>query len=57
MDGQGRSTQAVQEGGELMGHIFVTTKGDWISNAQGHCPQQGQMGGPYPRLDQVSEGI
>ena len=57
LDRQGRSTRAVQEGGELMGHIFVTARGDRISNARGRCPQQGRIGGLYPRLDQVSEGI
>ena len=41
LDGQGRLTCAIQEGGKLMGHIFVTSRGDWISNARGCRPQQG----------------
>ena len=57
LDGQGRSTRTVQEGGELMGHVFVTARGDRISNARGYRPQQGWIGGPYPRLDQVSKRI
>ena len=62
VDAFGRSTQLVQEGGEMRGNTFVTCRGDQISrphgcHPHGHCPQQGRIGGPYPRIDEVSEGI
>ena len=52
VDALGRSARLLQEGGEMRGNTFVTTRGDQIS-----CPQQGQIGGPYPRIDEVSDGI
>ena len=52
VDALGRSARSVQEGGEMRGNTFVTTRGDQISR-----PQQGRIGGPYPRIDEVSEGI
>ena len=39
VDALGRSAQAIQEGGEMRGNMFVTTRGDQISR-----PQQGQIG-------------
>ena len=57
VDALGRSARALQEGGEMRGNMFVTTRGDQISRPHGHCPQQGRIGGPYPRIDEVSEGI
>ena len=57
VDALGRSTRSVQEGGEMRGNTFVTTRGDHISRPHGHRPQQGWIGGPYPRIDEVSEGI
>ena len=52
VDALGRSARSVQEGGEMRGNTFVTTRGDQISR-----PPQGWIGGPYPRIDEVSEGI
>ena len=52
VDALGRSTRSLQEGGEMMGNTFGTTRGDHISR-----PQQGRIGGAYPRIDEVSEGI
>ena len=57
VDTLGRLTRAIQEGGEMRGNTFVTTRGDHISCPHGHCPPQGRIGGPYPRIDKVSEGI
>ena len=57
VDALGRSTRSVQEGGEMRGNTFVTTRGDQISCPHGHHPQQGHIGGPYPRIDEVSKGI
>ena len=57
VDAFGRSAQSLQEGGEMRGNMFVTTRGDQISCPHGHRPQQGRIGGPYPRIDEVSEGI
>ena len=57
VDALGRSTRSVQEGGEMRGSMFVTTRGDQISRPHGRHPQQGRIGGPYPRIDEVSEGI
>ena len=57
VDALGHSSQSVQEGGEMRGNTFVTTRGDQISRPHGRRPQQGQIGGPYPRIDEVSEGI
>ena len=36
-------------------HTFVTARGDRISRPPGRRPQQGRIGGPYPRLDEVGE--
>ena len=36
-------------------HTFVTTRGDRISRPPGRRPQQGRIGGPYPRFDEVGE--
>ena len=52
VDVLGRSARALQEGGEMRGNMFVTTQGDHISR-----PPQGQIGGPYPKIDKVSKGI
>ena len=52
VDTLGRSARAVQEGGEMRGNTFVTTRGDQISR-----PPQGRIGGSYPKIDEVSEGI
>ena len=52
VDALGRSARAVQEGGEMRGNTFVTMRGDQISR-----PPHGQIGGSYPRIDEVSEGI
>ena len=57
VDALGRSTRSVQEGGEMRGNMFVTSRGNQISRPHGRHPQQGQVGGPYPRVDEVSEGI
>ena len=57
VDALGRSTQSIQEGGEMRGNTFVTTRGDMISHPHGRCPQNGRIGGPYPKLEEVSEGI
>ena len=57
VDALGRSTQALQEGGEMRGNTFVTTRGDQISRPHGRRPQYGRIGGPYPKIDEVSEGI
>ena len=40
-----------------MDNMFVTTRGDHISCPHGRRPQQGRIGGPYPKIDEVSEGI
>ena len=57
VDTLGRSTQSLQEGGEMRGNTFVTTRGDCISRPHGRRPQQGWIGGPYPKIDEVSKGI
>ena len=57
VDALGRSSQLIQEGGEMRGNTFVTSRGDQISRPHGRRPQQGRIGGPYPRIDEVSEGI
>ena len=36
-------------------HTFVTARGDRISRPPGRRPQQGRIGGPYPRVDEVGE--
>ena len=41
----------------MEGNAFVTTRGDRISLAFGRRPTVGRTGsGPYPRVDEVSEG-
>ena len=50
-------TRSVQEGGKMRGNTFVTSRGNHISRPHGCRPQQGCIGGPYPRIDEVSEGI
>ena len=42
----------------MEGNTFVTTRGDRISLAFGRRPTVGRTGsGPYPRVDEVSEGL
>ena len=36
-------------------HTFVTARGDRISRPPGRRPQQGRIGGLYPRVDEVGE--
>ena len=57
VDALGRSAQSLQEGGEMRGNTFVTTRGDQISRPHGRRPQHGRIGGSYPRIEEVSEGI
>ena len=57
VDALGRSARSLQEGGEMRGNTFVTTRGDQISCLHGRRPQNGRIGGPYPKIDEVSEGI
>ena len=57
VDALGCLAQALQDGSEMRGNTFVTTRGDQISRPHGHRPQQGRIGGPYPRIDEVSDGI
>ena len=57
VDALGHSAQSVQEGGKMRGNRFVTTRGDQISCPHGHHPQHGRIGGPYPKIDEVSKGI
>ena len=57
VDALGRSSRVVQDGGEMRGNMFVTIRGDQISCPHGHHPPQGCIGGPYPEIDEVSEGI
>ena len=57
VDALGRSARSLQEGGEMRGNTFVTTRGDQISRPHGCRPQHGRIGGPYPKIDEVSEGI
>ena len=57
VDALGRSTQSVQEGGEMRGNMFVTMRGDHISRPHGRRPPHGRIGGPYPKIDEVSDGI
>ena len=52
VDALGHLARSIQDGGEMRGNMFVTTRGDQISR-----PPQGRIGGPYPRIDEVSEGI
>ena len=42
-------------GSRVDSHSFVTARGDQISWPPGHHPQQGRIGGAYPRLDEVGE--
>ena len=51
VDAFGHLARSLQEGGEMRGNTFVTTRGDPIS-----CPREGRFGGPYPTIDKVSEG-
>ena len=57
VDALGHSAQSVQEGGKMRGNTFVTIRGDHISHPHGCRPPQGCIGGPYPRITEVSEGI
>ena len=57
VDALGRSARVIQEGGEMRGNTFVTKRGDQISCPHGRRPQLGRIRGPYPRIDEVSEGI
>ena len=57
VDTLGRLAQAIQEGGEMRSNMFVTTRDDQISRPHGRQPQHGRIGGPYPKIDEVSEGI
>ena len=57
VDALGRSAQAIQEEGEMRGNTFVTMRGDHISRPHRCRPPQGRIGGSYPRIDEVSEGI
>ena len=57
VDALGRLAQALQEGGEMRGNMFVTTRGDQIGCPHGRRPQQGRIGGLYPRINEVSNGI
>ena len=57
VDALGRSARSVQEGGEMRGNTFVTIRGDHISCPHGRRPPQGRIGGTYPRVGEVSEGI
>ena len=42
----------------MRGNTFVTTRGDRISLAFGRRLTVGRTGsGPYPRVDEVSEGL
>ena len=41
----------------MRGNMFVTTRGDQISHPHGRRPQHGRIGGPYPKIDEVSKGI
>ena len=41
----------------MRGNMFVTTRGDQISRPHGCWPPQGCIRGPYPKIDEVSEGI
>ena len=57
VDAFGHSARSLQEGGEMRGNTFVTTRGDQISCPHGHRPPHGRIGGPYPKIAEVSEGI
>ena len=57
VDTLGRLARAIQEGGEMRSNMFVTTRDDQISRPHGRQPQHGRIGGPYPKIDEVSEGI
>ena len=57
VDALGCSSRSIQEGGEMRGNMFVTVRGDQISRPHGRRPQHGWIGGPYPKIDEVSEGI
>ena len=50
VDALGRSARAIQEGGEMRGNTFVTSRGDQISRPHGCCPQQGRLGVLIPEL-------
>ena len=41
----------------MRGNTFVTTRGDQISRPHGRRPQHGRIRGPYPKINEVSEGI
>ena len=41
----------------MRGNTFVTTRGDQISRPHERRPPQGQIRGPYPKIDKVSKGI
>ena len=41
----------------MRGNTFVTTRGDQISRPHGRRLPQGRIGGPYPKINEVSEGI
>ena len=55
-DTLGRSARLLQEGGEMRGNTFVTTRGDQISRPHGRHPPHGRIRGLYPKIDEVSEG-
>ena len=57
VDTLGCLARAIQEGGEMRGNMFVTMRGDQISCPHGRRPPHGRIGGPYPRIDEVSERI
>ena len=57
VDALRRLARLVQEGGTMRGNTFVTIRGDHISCPHGCRPPQGRIGGLYPRIDEVSEGI
>ena len=57
VDALGCSAQLVQEGGEMRGNMFVTSRGDQISCPHGRHPPLGCIGGAYPGINEVSEGI
>ena len=49
--GLGRTNIAVR----VDNQTFVTARGDRTSRPPGRGPQQGRIGGPYLRLDEVGE--
>ena len=40
----------------MRGNTFVTTRGNQISRPHGRRPPHGRIGGPYPKIDEVSDG-